>query len=190
MELEIRPTKLAGVIEIIPWQRVDNRGCLTRFFDEKEFKKKIGNISAWKQISFVYSKHRNILRGMHVQLPPEMEGKVLVATRGRMFWAVIDIRKKSQTFGKWLAVDLTAEKHNILFVPRGFAHGCLSLTDNAEIMAFADNEYREDLGAGIVWNDPDVNIKWPLNGATPLLSENHKNYWTWKEFVQKQEGLL
>lgn len=186
MELEIRRTKLAGVVEIIPWQVSDDRGTLTRFFDEKELTKKIRGVPEWKQMSFVYSKQKNVLRGMHVQLPPNLEGKLLMATRGRMFWVVIDIRKKSQTFGEWLAVDLTAEKHNSLFVPRGFAHGCLSLTDDTEVMAFADTEYHEDLGTGIIWNDSDVNIKWPLNGATPLISENHKNYRTWKEFVRKQ----
>ncbi|TSC84151.1 MAG: dTDP-4-dehydrorhamnose 3,5-epimerase [Parcubacteria group bacterium Gr01-1014_17] len=190
MELEIRPTKLAGVVEIIPWHITDHRGCLTRFFDEKELKKKIGGIPEWKQISLVHSKHKNVLRGMHVQLPPEMEGKMLVATRGRMFWAVIDIRKKSPTLGEWLAVDLTAEKHNALFVPRGFAHGCLSITNNAEVMAFADNRFREDLSAGIIWNDSDVNIKWPLDCVKPLISETHKNYGTWKEFVRTTKGVL
>ncbi len=189
MELKIIPTKLEGVFEITPWHIVDNRGCLTRFFDAEEFRKKIGTASEWKQISFVRSGQKNVLRGMHVQLPPEMEGKLLVATQGTMFWVIVDIRSGSQTFGKWLAINLTAEKHNALFVSHGFAHGCLSLTDNAEVMAFADNRYRENLSIGIVWNDPDVNIAWPLNGATPLLSETHKNYGTWKEFVQKRKKL-
>lgn len=187
MELEIRRTKLAGVVEITPWKLSDDRGTLTRFFDEKEIKEKIGKIPVWRQISFVYSKQRHVLRGMHVQLPPKMEGKLLVATRGVMFWVVIDIRKKSPTFGKWQAIELIAENHNALFVPHGFAHGCLSLTDNAEVMAFADTEYRAELGTGIIWNDPEVNIEWPLHGATPLIiSPHHKNYGTWKEFVQKQ----
>lgn len=187
MKIEIRRTKLAGVIEIIPWRIVDDRGCLTRFFDEKELGGEIDSIPVWKQISFVYSKRKNVLRGMHVQLSPEMEGKMLVATQGKMFWVVIDIRGHSATFGEWTAVNLVAKSHNALFVPRGFAHGCLSLTDDTEVMAFADNEYRADLSTGIMWNDSKVNIEWPLDGAVPLISENHKNYEGWKEFISKKE---
>lgn len=124
---------------------------------------------------------------MHAQLPPEMEGKMLIATQGVMFWVVIDVRKKSPTFGKWLGVDLNAENHNALFVPHGFAHGCLSLTDDAEVMAFADTEYHEELSTGIIWNDSDINIKWPLGGAAPLISLPHNNYGTWKAFTTRKE---
>lgn len=187
MELEIRPTKLTGVIEIIPWQIVDNRGRLTRFFDEKELTKRIGDVPRWKQMSFVHSKQKDVLRGIHVQLPPKMEGKLLIATRGIMFWVVVDIRKKSRTFGEWSAIDLIAENHTMLFVPHGFAHGCLSLTDDTEVMVCADTEYCAELSTGIIWNDPDVNINWPLHGAAPLISKHHQNYGTWKEFISRKE---
>lgn len=187
MELETRRTKLVGVVEIIPWTLSDDRGVLTRFFDHKALEQKIEYVPEWKQMSFVHSKQKNVLRGMHVQLPPKMEGKLLVATRGIMFWVVIDIRKKSRTFGEWLAVDLNAENHNALFVPHGFAHGCLSLTDDAEVMAFADTEYCAELNTGIIWNDPDVNINWPLRGATPLISQGHQKYRTWKTFTTRKE---
>lgn len=186
-KLEIRQLKLAGVVEIIPWKLSDERGTLTRFFDKKELEQKIEYVPEWKQMSVVHSKQKNVLRGMHVQLPPKMESKLLVATRGIMFWVVIDIRKKSRTYGEWLAVDLIAKNHTMLFVPHGFAHGCLSLTDDAEVMAFADTEYCADLSAGIIWNDSDVNIKWPLRGATPLISLHHKDYGTWKEFITRKE---
>ncbi|TSC73237.1 MAG: dTDP-4-dehydrorhamnose 3,5-epimerase [Parcubacteria group bacterium Gr01-1014_70] len=117
------------------------------------------------------------------------KGKIIAALRGVMLWVVVDLREKSDSFGKWNSVLLSETQRNILVVPRGFAHGCLSLTDNAEVVAFADNYYHEECGTGIIWNDPALNINWGLNGATPIISERHHGYDSWNNFVKKYVGL-
>jgi dTDP-4-dehydrorhamnose 3,5-epimerase len=116
-----------------------------------------------------FNARKGTVRGMHFQTAPHPQGKLVRALKGAVYDVAVDIRPGSATFGKWVGVELTAERPESLFVPRGFAHGYCTLTDNAELFYKVDGDYAPGLEGGIAWNDPDLGIDWPLTGE-PILS--------------------
>jgi len=187
MKMSVLPTKLKGVFEIEVEAFSDHRGYLARVYD-KSILESLEPYMEWVQESIQSAYKKNTLRGLHISLPPFEEGKVITATRGEVIWVVVDVRKESPTFGKWDALTLSAERHNILYVKRGFAHGSLSLTDNCQLFIKASNFYSYEYSTGIIWNDGTLNIDWPLEGE-PIMSEAHARYGTFKAFVEKYGGL-
>ncbi len=162
----------------------DNRGFISRIYDEREFKK-MKLPTKWKEVTQQHWNKKNILRGLYVQPGKYSEGKLLRVIKGELLWISVDVRKGSKTFGKWDSTILSEKDRNILYVPRGFAHGGVSLTNAVDLILQTDNFYKEGVGIGIIWNDPELNIDWKLNGKTPLISEGHKKYQTFAEFKKK-----
>jgi len=164
-------TKINGLFVIEPEIRADLRGSFNRAFDEawKIFGKKGFKIV---QASRSFNKRKGTLRGMHFQKSPMQENKIVQCIRGSIHDVAVDLRKKSKTYGKWFAVKLTDENKKILFVPRGFAHGFQSLTDNCEVLYFMSDSYSPEHASGARWDDPFLKIKWPIKN--PILSEKDK----------------
>ncbi len=165
IELEIK-----DVILIEPKVFRDDRGFFMETYKYSDFSKN-GINANFNQDNHSFS-IKNVLRGLHYQLPPFEQGKLVRCINGEIFDVAVDIRKDSPTFGKWVGVPLSSENKRILYIPPGFAHGFLTISDFAEIHYKMTNEYAPDYERGIIWNDPDINIKWPIDNIfNVILSE-------------------
>lgn len=153
-------TKLHGAYIIDPEKRVDERGFFARIWCENEFTK-IGLKTSIKQANVSRSTKRGALRGMHYQLPPFSETKLVRCTKGAIFDVIIDLRKDSPTYKQWIGVELTEENHRMLYVPEGFAHGFLTKTDDAEVTYLVTAFYDKEHERGIRYDDPAFAIEWP-----------------------------
>jgi len=162
-------TRLAipDVILIEPRAFVDERGCFMETYKASDF------AACGIAEAFVQENHsrslRGVLRGLHYQKDPHAQGKLVRAVVGEIFDVAVDIRKGSLTYRKWVAETLSAENRRMLYVPAGFAHGFCVLSEVAEVLYKTTQEYAPDSDAGIIWNDPDIGIQWPI--GTPILSE-------------------
>lgn len=186
--MRVEKKKLSGLYEVISEPCIDERGMLVRMYDEKEFKSLSLN-TVWVQESYSRTDKKGTLRGIHVQFPPFTEAKLIRMIRGRMLWVVVDLRKNSETFGLWESCELLGAKTSCIYVERGFGHGCVSLSDGCDMVIMSDNYYSNEHGAGITWNDKELNIDWHLEGITPVISENHKSYPPFSEFCEKYGGV-
>lgn len=152
----------------------DDRGFFFESFNSKTFNNAIG-----RDVTFVQDNHskssKNVLRGLHYQLPPQAQGKLVRVTQGEVFDVAVDIRKNSPTFGQWVGEILSAENKKQLWIPEGFAHGFLTLSDTAEFLYKTTDYYAPELETSIIWNDETLGINWPLiEGAPPILSEKDR----------------
>ena len=184
--MEIKERKIKGVFEITLKPLVDNRGFFMRTYDEEIFKK-YGINRKWVQENHSRSEKKGIIRGLHFQFPPYVETKIIRCIRGSIFDVFVDLRKNSATFGRWDSIELSEENKKMILIPRGFAHGFCTLTDNCEVLYKVDNYYASDHEGGIIWNDPDLNINWGVE--TPILSEKDLKNMTLKEFCDKYRGI-
>ena len=185
--ITVKKKKLDGLLELAMHKYEDERGFSARIYDEREFKK-LGFTTRWREITHQHSNKKNIVKGLYVQPPPHSEGKLLRVTRGELLWVSVDVRSGSKTFGQWDATILSGKEKNVLLTAPGFAHGCNSLTDDVDLIIISDNFFSAEHGIGIIWNDPELNIDWRLNGAVPPVSEAHKKYPSFKEFKEKYNG--
>ena len=185
----ITPRSIEGVFEVksSPLYQ-DERGSLLRLFDATLFEQQ-GIRVAWVQQSVSRTRERNVLRGMHLQRPPFSEAKLVTIISGRMFWAVVDLRRQSATFGQWEAFTLSPEGVNGFFAARGFAHGCLSLTSDVTLVISADNAYSSEYGTGIRWNDAELGIEWPLQAGDPVMSAEHRAFPGFSAFKTRYGGI-
>lgn len=167
------PMAIPGVFLVVPEHFPDSRGTFARTFCEMEFER-AGLLPLTKQCSASFNKLRGTLRGMHLQLAPGEEAKLVRCTRGRIFDVALDVRPKSPTFGQWASAELTPDNRRALYIPPGCAHGYQTLEDETEVFYQMSAEYRPELGRGFRWNDPAFSISWPL--ANPILSERDANY--------------
>jgi dTDP-4-dehydrorhamnose 3,5-epimerase len=165
---------------------LDKRGFFMRTFDESIFKE-FGLDRKWVQENHSRSEKKGIIRGLHFQLPPYAETKMVRCINGVVFDVFVDLRIGSPTFGQWDSIELSAENKKMIFIPRGFAHGFCNLTDISEVVYKVDNYYSTENESGILWNDPDIGIDWPVK--EPLLSEKDKKNMTLKEFIKKLGGI-
>ena len=186
--MEITERKLKGVFEILRTPFIDNRGFLVRTVDCEAFEKAEIN-SKWVQESHSHTEKKYTLRGLHVSLPPFVEGKLITPIRGEMLWVAVDLRKNSETFGQWDSIVLSDSVYNSLYVQRGFAHGCMSLSDNCDLVIKSDNYFSEDHGTGIIWNDKELNIDWQIIDIIPFMSERDSQYQTFEEFRKSYGGI-
>jgi len=173
MPFEFIKTEIPEVITVKPKIFADKRGFFMEIYKESDFEK------AGIDINFVQDNHsksiKGVLRGLHYQLEPKAQGKLVRCIKGKIFDVAVDIRKGSPTFRKWIGVELSEENKLMLWIPKGFAHGFLTLSEEAEVVyKVSGSEYSPEHDRCIRWNDPDIGIKWPLNGE-PILSEKDKN---------------
>ena len=172
MTFEFKRLEIPGVILITPKVFSDERGFFMESYKESEFKANGINFE-FKQDNHSKSS-KNVLRGLHYQLEPYAQGKLVRVITGKIFDVAVDIRKGSPTFGKWVSAELSEDNKKMLWIPPGFAHGFLSLEDNTNVLYKSTNEYNKESERGISWNDPEIGIKWPINN--PLLSDKDKKH--------------
>ena len=165
-------TKLKNVYIIEPEPFIDERGKFYRVFCENELKK-IGHTKKIVQINQSLTKQKGAIRGMHFQYPPKAEIKIVKCVSGSIFDVAIDLRENSPTFLQWHGEILSAENMKMMVIPEGFAHGFQALKDNCEIIYFVSEFYSPENEEGVRYNDPKINIKWPLEVTD--ISEKDKN---------------
>lgn len=152
----------------------DNRGWFMESFNLQKLKDLgIKFEGEFVQDNHSFSEKKNTIRGMHFQIDPYVQAKIVRCTRGALLDVIVDLRKNSSTYKKWTAVELTEENKRLLYVPRGFAHGFKTLTDNVEIQYKADNYYSKEQDGGFLWDDPEIGIDWDVEN--PILSEKDAN---------------
>jgi dTDP-4-dehydrorhamnose 3,5-epimerase len=154
------PLKDAYLIEMEP--RLDERGFFARAFCETEFADAGLSASRFAQMNNSFNDQAGTLRGMHYQLPPAAEVKVVRCLQGALYDVILDLRPDSATFGKWFGAELSAENRLSLYVPRGFAHGFITLRDNTEALYLASDAYMPGQERGIRYDDPEFGIEWPI----------------------------
>lgn len=167
--MQIRELGLDGVLEITPARFGDARGYFTESYNRDRFAA-AGIDLDWMQDNHSFSAEQYVLRGLHFQTPPFAQDKLVRVITGAVFDVAVDIRKGSPTYGKWTGVTLTAEKGNQILVPKGFAHGFLTLTPDVHVTYKVTAPYAPDNDRSVRYDDPDIGIDWPLEGAQPQLS--------------------
>jgi dTDP-4-dehydrorhamnose 3,5-epimerase len=167
--MKVKHTHLQGLIEIEPDVFGDHRGWFMETYSVEKYKE-AGIEQTFVQDNQSLSALKGTLRGLHYQLSPKAQSKLVRCTRGAIFDVAVDIRKNSPTFGQWYGVELSAENKKQLFIPKGFAHGFMTLTDVVEVQYKVDEVYSPEYDRGILWNDIDINITWPID-VEPILSE-------------------
>lgn len=172
MKFEETILKGSYVIELDLFQ--DNRGWFMRTFSKDIFSKQIGFTKEWVQMNHSFTKAKGAIRGMHFQLHPFSEIKLVRCIAGEVFDVIIDLRKESATFLQWYGMKLSAENKKMIFIPEGFAHGFQTLSDNAELIYHHSEFYNPEAESGIRFDDPAIHIEWPL-GITEI-SERDKNH--------------
>jgi dTDP-4-dehydrorhamnose 3,5-epimerase len=170
--MKISSTAIPEVLIIEPRVFGDQRGFFFESFNQRDF-----NAATCTDFRFVQDNHsrsaKGVLRGLHYQLG-QPQGKLVRVVRGAVFDVAVDIRPASTTFGKWAGLELNEFDNRQLWVPPGLAHGFLVLTDSAEFLYKTTDYYAPELERCIAWNDPTLNIDWPLDGVEPLLSEKDR----------------
>lgn len=167
MPFDFARQAIPDVVLIRPKPSEDERGYFMETFRRSEFEK-AGIRGDFVQDNHVRTRARGVLRGLHFQRDPHAQAKLIRCIRGRIFDAAVDIRKGSPTFGRYAAVELSEERREMIYVPRGFAHGYVTLTEDSEVLYKIDAEYNRDAEGGLLWNDPDLKIPWPV--ANPTLN--------------------
>ncbi|MCM3272403.1 MULTISPECIES: dTDP-4-dehydrorhamnose 3,5-epimerase [Paenibacillus] len=166
--MNIIPTKLEGVVIVEPAVFGDNRGFFMESYNSEKFKK-LGIDYDFIQDNHSLSVETGVLRGLHYQLNPKAQTKLVRVAAGAIYDVAVDIRKGSPTFGQWVGVILSAANKRQLLVPKGFAHGFCTLVPNTEVLYKVDEFYSPEHDRGIAWNDPALGIDWPT--ANPILSD-------------------
>ena len=168
--MKITPTSLPEVLIIEPRVFGDARGFFTESWNEQVFDQAVGHA-----VRFVQDNHsrsvRGVLRGMHFQLPPHTQGKLVRVVNGAVFDVAVDMRRSSPNFGRWDGIELSAENHRQLWVPPGFAHGFLVLSETADFLYKTTDYYAPQAEGCLRWDDPTVGINWPVTGVAPMLAD-------------------
>ena len=163
--------RLAGTFEVLPERHRDQRGYFQRWYDRETFAR-AGLPTEWVQGNESGSV-RGVLRGLHFQRPPHAETKLVRAVAGTVFDVFVDLRRGSPTYGEWEGLELSAERGNLVLVPKGFAHGFCVVSDGATVSYLVDSPHAPQAEGGLAWDDPALAISWPLAGP-PVLSARHR----------------
>jgi len=172
--MKFTETKLKGAYIIEPERLEDERGFFARTFCQKEFEAH-GLNSSLVQCSISYNKRKGTLRGMHYQVAPNAEVKLVRCTKGAIYDVIIDLRSDSPTFCQWISVELNIENHRMLYIPEGFPHGFQTLEDDTEVFYQMSEYHASEYARGVRWNDPVFGIEWPENTKI-IISEMDLSY--------------
>lgn len=168
--MNISKTKIPDVLIIEPKVFGDERGFFYESYNHKKFEQAVG-----KEVNFVQDNHskstKGVLRGLHFQKAPYAQGKLVRCVVGEVFDVAVDIRENSDTYGQWVGIILSAENKRQLWIPEGFAHGFLVLSETAEFLYKATNYYHPESEGGIIWNDKNISIDWPIDNNNIILSQ-------------------
>ena len=184
--MEIKERKLKGTFEITLKPIVDDRGFFMRTFDDAIFKEN-GLERKWVQENHSRSEAKGIIRGLHFQLPPFTETKLVRCIKGAVLDVFVDLREGSNTFGQWDSIELSEENKKMIFIPRGFAHGFCTLTEISEVHYKVDNFYSPDLESGLLWNDKNLSIEWPVTNT--ILSDKDSKNQSLENFIKKYKSI-
>src|SRR3989344_2707626 len=185
--MTIKSMNIKGVFEIQLETKEDFRGFLMETDDDRVFKKH-GINTVWVKEYQNLSLKKGTIRGLHFQLPPYAQAKLVRVIYGETLYVFVDLRKDSPTLGKWSSVLLSAENKKMLYIPRGFAHAFCSLADNTMAICKMDNPYSPESEYQIKWNDPDLDIDWQVKD-TPIVSPKDSKSHSFKEFIEKYGAI-
>ncbi|MEQ1135660.1 dTDP-4-dehydrorhamnose 3,5-epimerase [Acinetobacter seifertii] len=170
--MNVIETKIKGLLILEPKVFGDDRGWFMESFNQKAFEQALQerglDISQFVQDNHSLSQ-KGVLRGLHYQLNPYAQGKLVRVVQGKAWDVAVDIRKSSPTFGQWVGVELTGENHKQFWIPAGFAHGFVALEDNTQFLYKTTNYYNKESEGAIVWDDPSIAIDWPLSSVDQVL---------------------
>ncbi len=173
MPFNFKRLEIPGVILIEPTVLSDERGFFMEAYKYTDFAE-FGIKERFVQDNHSKSVTKDVLRGLHFQKEPMEQAKLVRAIAGSIFDVAVDIRKNSPTYGKWISALLSAENKKMLYIPEGFAHGFCTLEDNTEVIYKCSDIYSAEYERGIIWNDKDINIQWPI--TNPVLSPKDQNW--------------
>ena len=171
MPFNFKKLDISEILLIEPHSFVDQRGFFMETFKESDFKKN-GIDTNFIQDNFSHSV-KGVIRGLHYQTNPKAQAKLVSAFVGEIFDIAVDIRKGSPTYGRWVGEILSQKNHKLLYIPEGFAHGFCVLSEQADVLYKVNQEYSTENEKGIIWNDPEIKISWPLDN--PILSDKDLN---------------
>lgn len=171
--MKVTPLKLLGASLIEPIVHTDSRGFFMESYNQNLFDENQLNYS-FIQDNHSLSKDAGVVRGLHYQLNPKAQTKLIRVLSGAIYDVIVDVRKNSPTYGQWMGVILSEHNHRQLLVPKGFAHGFCTLVPDTEVLYKVDDYYSPEHDRGILWNDPELAIDWPI--SNPILSEKDQNH--------------
>jgi dTDP-4-dehydrorhamnose 3,5-epimerase len=167
--MKVTPTSIDGVLILEPKVLGDDRGFFLESYNQKVFDDALG-----REVRFVQDNHsrsaKGVLRGLHYQLPPHAQGKLVRVTQGAVFDVAVDLRRGSPSFGRWVGVELTGQNHRQMWLPPGMAHGFLVTSDSADFLYKTTQYYAPQAERSVRWDDPAIGIDWPVLGCAPNLS--------------------
>lgn len=170
--MKVIETEIKGLKIIEPNVFGDDRGWFSETYNQKTYQEKGINIS-FVQDNHSFSAQKGILRGLHFQNEPYAQTKLVRCTKGKIWDVAVDLRQSSPTYLKWIGIELTADNHKQFLIPQGFAHGFVTLEENSEVQYKVDNLYDKSSDRSISYNDPTINVQWPINEV--FLSDKDKN---------------
>lgn len=185
--MKLIETKLKDCYILEPDRFGDNRGWFSESYNKKVFED-LGLNYDFVQDNESFSAKKGVLRGLHFQNEPYTQAKIVRCTRGVVYDVAVDIRHDSPTYGMWVGVELSEENGRQLLIPRGFLHGFQTLTDNVKFAYKCDNYYNKESDGGVMYNDPDIGVVWPIED--PILSEKDKHHPKLKELVKERGNLF
>ena len=174
--MNVIETKIKDLLILEPRVFSDERGWFMESFNQQAFEQALTvrnlNVPSFVQDNHSLS-HQGVLRGLHYQLNPHAQGKLVRVVQGKVWDVAVDIRQGSQTFGQWVGVELSAENMRQFWIPAGFAHGFIALEDNTQFLYKTTNYYAKEAERSLLWSDPELAIEWPIDSTMQLLSLIH-----------------
>jgi len=182
--VEITPLRLSGTYQIVLAPHRDERGYFMRVWDD-QIARRHGLTTAWVQENQSHSRRKGVIRGLHFQNPPHTETKLVRVAAGAILDVFVDLRKGSATYGQWDSLELSAENHRMVYIPRGFAHGLCTLMEEVVVLYKVDACYAPESEGGLRWNDEVLRVNWPTQD--PLVSDKDRRLPAFKDFVSPFE---
>ena len=180
--MDITTTKVPGVLVLKPRRFADVRGYFVETYNAQLFRQS-GILVHFVQDNESFSLRKGTIRGLHFQLPPAVQVKLIRVLRGSIFDVAVDLRLESPTYGQWVTEQISAESGEQIFVPRGFGHGFCTLEPNTEVAYKVDSYYAPELESGVIWNDSTLNIPWPVGMNEAIVSEKDRKLRTFKDLA-------